>query len=855
MKKTEKSVLMLLFILTLSSSGGPEEMPSFWFLSGNGSEESKLETGKDPVSPGGHVLKITYRFPQENKGNKALFLNLKQPLIIQTEEEKLSLQVYSDASGHRLYIECVDRDGESLLFSYRDPQHFRTLDRNGWQKFQLHPLWDKADTWGGKTPNRKADFPLRVIRLWLDPVNPARRTGTLYLKELRKGKDASVGEAFDPATAKVEVSGENVKFKRKNDTHGTVFELNISGRDFPGIVLTPRNRFWNLSEYRMIRADVENLSRTEQVEFHMRIHSANPSGNRKERTVYTTTALNPEEKKTVELLLPHVERRSAICFSSTLQGAPEGVDKAPNLFADKIVRLTLYTQYPHKTTLEGIVRLRISNIRPAAPYRKQRAPLENPDLFFPFVDEFGQYIHSDWKEKIHSATEMTARFDKESSELKSGKRINSWNRYGGWANGPKRKTNGFFRTEKYRGKWWLIDPDGCLFLSNGINAIQFFDDFKVRDPRWYRTRTGKGQILDFVRSNLLKKYRGKLFPDVFSRTHKRLELWGLNTIGGWSDPSLCQQRKTPYTLVLFDWGKAPKLGKLYDPFHPEFAEALNRFMKSDKCRWSLNDPFCIGYFVNNELPFGTRSGYAEEAVLSPPGTPAKQKLEHFLAVRYRTIKALNHSWNTAFVSWEDFQKQRMIPKTKNAKQDLEEFSDRLTEEYFKVCRRIVKKNAPHQLYLGCRFNGRCHPDKPWLFRIAARHCDVVSFNCYSNSVAQYMRNDLPDIPILIGEFALNVRDRGMFNDNLRSAGTSQKDRAEGYLRYWQGLLMHPNLVGAHWFTWVDQPLTGRFDGENYQFGVVDCTDTPYPELTSAMRQTGKNMYEYRLTGNLQQPLN
>ena len=779
---------------------------------------------------------------------------MKKPLEIQSGEEELSLHVHSDAPGHRLYFECTDRDGETLLFSWRDPKHFRTLDQRNWQEFRLIPEKDKADTWGGTISNRKADFPIRLIRLWLDPVNPERRTGTLFLKELRVQKRRAAGKGLDLSGAGVEIADGTVEIKRGKDEHGAVFELKISGRGFPGIVLTPRHRLWDLSEYRIIRADVENLSRTEQVEFHMRVHSDPPAENAKKRTAYTTTALNPGEKRTVELFLPHVERRSGIRFSSPLKGAPEGVDKAPNLFTDRISRLTLYTQYPHKTTAGGTVRLRISRIRAAVPYRIQQAPLDRPDQFFPFVDEFGQYIHAEWKEKIHSEADLRDRFNRETAELANGKKIKFRNRYGGWANGPKRKNTGFFRTEKYRGKWWFVDPEGCLFLSNGINAIQFFDDFKVREPRWYRTRTEKGGILDFVRSNLLKKYGGKLFPAVYSRTHERLNQWGLNTIGGWSDASLCKERKTPYTLVVFDWGKAPKLGKLYDPFDPEFAEALNRFLNSDKCRWSIGDPFCIGYFVNNEPPFGTRSGYAEEALASAPGTPAKRELERFLTARYRTIEALNRAWNTAFGSWAVFQENRSIPNGKSAKRDLEEFSDRLTEEYFKVCRTAVKKNAPDQLYLGCRFNGQCHPDKPWLFRIAARHCDVLSFNSYSNSVAQYMRDDLPDVPALIGEFSLNVRDRGMFNDHLRTAGISQKDRAEGFLRYWQGVLVHPNLVGAHWFTWVDQPLTGRFDGENYPFGIVDCTDTPYPELISAMRRIGENMYEYRLTGNLQQPL-
>ena len=38
------------------------------------------------------------------------------------------------------------------------------------------------------------------------------------------------------------------------------------------------------------------------------------------------------------------------------------------------------------------------------------------------------------------------------------------------------------------------------------------------------------------------------------------------------------------------------------------------------------------------------------------------------------------------------------------------------------------------------------------------------------------------------------------------------------------------MIGTHWFQWLDQPATGRNDGENYNIGFVDVTDQPYAEL-------------------------
>ena len=49
-------------------------------------------------------------------------------------------------------------------------------------------------------------------------------------------------------------------------------------------------------------------------------------------------------------------------------------------------------------------------------------------------------------------------------------------------------------------------------------------------------------------------------------------------------------------------------------------------------------------------------------------------------------------------------------------------------------------------------------------------------------------------------------------------------------------------VGAHYFQYIDEPTAGRSDGENYQIGWVDATDTPYAELVRAGREVGTALY-------------
>jgi len=84
----------------------------------------------------------------------------------------------------------------------------------------------------------------------------------------------------------------------------------------------------------------------------------------------------------------------------------------------------------------------------------------------------------------------------------------------------------------------------------------------------------------------------------------------------------------------------------------------------------------------------------------------------------------------------------------------------------------------------------------------------------------------------------------MLATGLRSA-SNQEQRANAYKHYMREAMKRPNIVGAHWFTFRDQALTGRGDGENYQIGMVDVCDTPYMEMIKATREIGESMYTFR----------
>jgi hypothetical protein len=442
--------------------------------------------------------------------------------------------------------------------------------------------------------------------------------------------------------------------------------------------------------------------------------------------------------------------------------------------------------------------------------------------------------------------------------------------YGGWAAGPRLKATGFFRVEQYRGKWWLVDPEGRLFWSHGIDCVRSTNTTPISDrehyyrdlpgadsplasfygtgtwgPHGYYENRPRYRTYDFSRANLLRKY-GENFEKAFAEiTHRRLKSWGFNTIANWSDQNIYLMRRTPYVCTINS--RARKLegstgywGKFNDVFDPSFRMGLEERLAREKGR-AVGDPWCIGFFVDNELGWGDEVSLAVATLVSPPDQRAKSVFLSDLRSKYGTIEKLNAVWGTSHSSWDALLACEQAPNRKRAGADLAAFYTKIAETYFKTIREVLKEAAPKQLYLGCRFawvNDRAA-------RAAAKFCDVVGYNRYTYSVEELRLPDGINKPIIIGEFHFGALDRGMFHTGLRKA-RDQEHRGQLYEDYVRGALRNLYIVGTHWFQYKDQPTTGRGDGENYQIGFVDICDTPYPEIVRRSRKLGYDLYEYRL---------
>jgi hypothetical protein len=257
----------------------------------------------------------------------------------------------------------------------------------------------------------------------------------------------------------------------------------------------------------------------------------------------------------------------------------------------------------------------------------------------PYLDKFGQVRQLDWPNKLHSDEELAERAAKEALEYQSDTGPASFNRFGGWNDGPQLEATGFFRTEKYKGRWWFVDPEGRLFFSHGANAVGFEQSTPINDKgkrraelfAWVPSENDIPEALSkesyhFMQANLYRKFGPDWKAKAHDRIHSRLRRLGMNTVGAWSDKELYDHPKTPYTNILHVWrGEKPLGKKVADPFSPEFEKRVEEGLM--QLFPNGEDPWCVGVFIDNEL--GWYEKFVHNILTGGADMPARQAVRFF----------------------------------------------------------------------------------------------------------------------------------------------------------------------------------------------------------------------------------
>lgn len=560
----------------------------------------------------------------------------------------------------------------------------------------------------------------------------------------------------------------------------------------------------------------------------------------------------------------------------------------------------LLTSSEGKADLKQVVSVTLSMPRPkvAQSLLIERFGVQDDDVlqkaaYAGLIDGYGQSTRGRWPEKISSDDQLKAAAQREQQQLKGWLDERSklkLDTFGGLLGAEAFEAKGFFRTEKREGRWFLVTPLGHPFYSLGVNAVaadggrtyvegresMFTALPEVQTPlaQYYGQGDnldgngssqgrgfGKGRWFDFYAANLGRGHATPTFDQARwqGQSLDRLQAWGFNTLGNWSDNGL-QSQRLAYTLPLSIGGDYTSIstgvdwwGAMPDPFDPRFAMATERAV-AIAARDHRDDPWLIGYFADNELAWAVPGNEPKQRYALAYGTlrlttdsPAKRAFLKQLRDKYRNQEGLSKAWGIELTAWElmedpGFEPPLPDPAHPEIEADFKYFQRVFAETYFKTISDSLKWHAPNHLLLG----GRFAVSTPEAVAACAKYCDVVSFNVYAPTPQDgydFAQLNALDKPVLVSEFQFGSRDRGPFGPGPMEVAR-EEDRGPAYANFVKAALKEPSIVGVHWFQYLDQPASGRLlDGENGHFGLVGITDVPFQGFVESVRKSNLGVVE------------
>ena len=439
-------------------------------------------------------------------------------------------------------------------------------------------------------------------------------------------------------------------------------------------------------------------------------------------------------------------------------------------------------------------------------------------------------------------------------------------RYGGRADIRLART-GFFRTEILDGRWRLVDPDGHPLFSIGICGVVLGDTFTrvtrrehlfadilaekddpaFRDawsPWWGHEAYGldkDGLVVSRYVRNQIVKHGQDWYPRWRARSLKRLADWHVNTLAAWAHGPVIQGARMPYVSFGASWRGCPKIPdiNLPDVFDPAFEEKVAASAR--QAADAKADPYLIGRFTDNELAWHGDWQHGKSVVsliqMAPDDLAARKAWLEFVRERYDSVTDLNGAWKTQFAGFEALGAWRdKIPDTIPARADAEAFLEEFAGRYFRITSEALRDSDPNHLVLGARHSQSAPAP---VLRANSRYADAISVTLYGwlPGIQVVPGGIHTDKPWLVGEFHFISADSPLPVRAADCVTPDQATRGEAYQNYVAEALSLPNLIGVHWFEYVDEPATGRFNfgkdgGEAHNIGWVDVNDEPYTQFVS-----------------------
>jgi len=418
---------------------------------------------------------------------------------------------------------------------------------------------------------------------------------------------------------------------------------------------------------------------------------------------------------------------------------------------------------------------------------------------------------------------------------------------------------GFFRVEKIRGRWWLVDPNGHGFYWVGTDHVSYHGHWCEK--------------LGYAPYGRVAQQKYGSETNWAAETLRRLKAWGFNTLAAGHSPALRHQG-LPH-IEFLSLGSAfaghddlcPRTTWTGFPnvFSADWARHCDLVARR-ACAPNANDPWLLGYFFDNELEWLGKTwkpdGLFPEVWKKPADHTGKQAWIALLQ-KETTIARFNAEFGVQFADFAALAAD-VTPRPARGEPGAElakAWARLVAEKYFATCAAAIRRHDPNHMLFGCRFAGSA----PEIWDIAGKYCDVVTVNIYpfidvERGVPEkefFKVRDWQNAagkPFAVTEWSFPALDAGL--PSRHGAGMrvdTQAQRAKCFTHYQDFLFRLPYVVGSSYFMWLDEPALGISSTfpEDSNYGLINGNDEPYPLITAAAAKLNAEVYQHHREGGFE----
>ncbi|MCF2948562.1 beta-galactosidase [Paraglaciecola aquimarina] len=244
--------------------------------------------------------------------------------------------------------------------------------------------------------------------------------------------------------------------------------------------------------------------------------------------------------------------------------------------------------------------------------RLRKNPAMDQTFLDGLIDQYGQNAKIDFPGKIHSDQELKQVTAAELASLK-GESMGDRSKFHGWKDGPKLEATGFFRTEKVEGKWALVDPEGYLYFSTGIDIMRLSNSSTMTgygfDKKFIAKRTADMTVAEDDQP--LNRVNDEAIPSrhVANETRAKVFEWlpeydgELGNHFGYRRETQSGPLKEGETFSFYSANLERRYGETYKESYLDTWRSVNVRRMKDWGFTSLGNWSQEAYYGNNQIPF------------------------------------------------------------------------------------------------------------------------------------------------------------------------------------------------------------------------------------------------------------